>query len=494
MIDWMNQSQIVGKLVAAGRARYQADAKDPKKGSYVFLANRGFAWKIEQIELEKLDLDLSQIADCLDELAELGSIDDLRKKFHHRSGQGPYQYGIKIISKSNPRLMCNVVLQSSQVEDCDVLLSWFYDNHNDKMEQLGPAERAVAPTELLAVERARGELAMESLDPVEQFFAEKEAEQAAIKRKQLKESKNKKGEIMERKVLSERVDGFGLPLVESEELHHVGHTHLGGEPGMMKNDGHRREAPLDDKKVKPTHIKDAGIKQAHVHGEGESEEQMTDVTSKVKPRKPLDPPAHVMAEMRMLRRRVAKLSEAVALLSEEKMKHEMAMKKMKKEGMVDKKAIAEKVKAKLKEKYESKKKIYEQDDLAAQDKVMGTVDDVRVIHTLVPFGKDSRIGKHILNPTQRELDKAIDDAMKDRFPAVYVHGKSSLPLVVERKKYAKLKEAVLSANEIRSECSKIMSVSDNMSGTDAETVRQACQSILALVDRHEEEMMAAQPE
>lgn len=49
----------------------------------------------------------------------------------------------------------------------------------------------------------------------------------------------------------------------------------------------------------------------------------------------------------------------------------------------------------------------------------------------VKSGDDSQAGKvgiHLLLPTQRELENAVERAERDLFPAIYIHGFSTWPI------------------------------------------------------------------
>lgn len=49
----------------------------------------------------------------------------------------------------------------------------------------------------------------------------------------------------------------------------------------------------------------------------------------------------------------------------------------------------------------------------------------RVIATRKTFGKDSRMGIHLLNPSYNELSSAIEDAQAKGFDRIYVHRSKS---------------------------------------------------------------------
>ncbi|MBK9390506.1 MAG: hypothetical protein IPN68_10030 [Bacteroidetes bacterium] len=479
------QSEIVGKQIAAGRARYEY-AKDGKPvGGYIFLKNNGFVWKMEPLQVDSYGIKMEMLLDCMTQLEAMGPIDMLRKEYHHRDGQGPMTYGIKIVSTVNPLVVCNVVLQSSKIEDCDVLLSWFYDSTQEKAQRSGPPEQPVTDIELMAVEKAREEAVMkEGLDPVQEFVMEEEARVAGNK-KRLQESRKTKGEVTmtAKKALSERLDFFGMPLME-EEMAHVGLATIADEPAAHEDDEVKvGEKEADEKDVKPKAIGDGKAAAPLVHGAGDSKPHDHAVAaSKVKPGGPMDKPAHMMeAQLRMMRRQVRELSEAVKTL-----KTEIEISKKKNEMTPKNEALG-------------------------QERLLADIGGIKIIHAKTLYGQDSRVGIHLKEPSHAEIEQAIETAQTKNFPAVYVHGKFKGPISIEamQETYAKkqeayqkeascgmktgvqegkLKEAVLDSSNIKSQCMKIMSSAEKMQSPEGEEIKQACGSIMASVQSHEEKM------
>jgi hypothetical protein len=337
----------------------------------------------------------------------------------------------------------------------------------------------------MAVEKAREEAAMkESLDPVQEFMMEEEA-RVANNKKRLQESKKSKGEVTMStpKVLSERVDFFGMPLMEAE-MAHVGLETIADEPKAHEDDEVKvKEQEADEKDVKPKAVGDGKAAAPLVHGAGESKPHDHAVaTNKVKPGGPMDKPAHMMeAQLRMMRRQVRELSEAVKTL-----KNEVELSKKKIEMTPKHEALG-------------------------QERLLADIGGVKIIHAKTPYGQDSRVGIHLKEPSHSEVEQAIETAQTKNFPAVYVHGKFKGPISIEamQETYAKkqeayqneascgmksgvqegkLKEAVLDSSNIKSQCMKIMAAAEKMQSPEGDEIKQACGSIMASVQSHEEKM------
>jgi hypothetical protein len=98
-------SRIHGLLVAAGRASWVIDEKD--KGYYSFVDADSFSWKINQVQLQQLEIDEQDVLDCvLQAEKQFGSPEEVQRKLGIQPGQGWLSIGATFASKDKPNLIC----------------------------------------------------------------------------------------------------------------------------------------------------------------------------------------------------------------------------------------------------------------------------------------------------------------------------------------------------------------------------------------------------
>jgi len=257
-----DQEKIQGRLCATGRAKFVTEA------GYMFTRD-GFVWSLDPLDQEQYGITLDALLDCLIQLEEMGSIDDLKKKDHVRDAQGTLNSGIVLTSKKDPRIVCSVTLVDQDYENADVNLRWFIDLNKISKAAIGAPERPVDAEELKAVERAQEmnkEVKTESID--------------ALFEDPIKVTS------IPRKVVAEDVDGWGLPIME--EFSHVGLDAIEKPKTEVGKDFDEKELSdkvvlPDDPEKKPDAMKGVGAK-------GDQSQEKDTPQSVVKPGEPDDKP------------------------------------------------------------------------------------------------------------------------------------------------------------------------------------------------------------
>jgi len=168
-----DQGKVIGKLVASGRVKWGRFGEAEGDQGYVFKENNGFAWKLDTRELEEQGVNMDVLTDCVKQLEEMGTIDELKSAHGYRQGQGWLDDGLVVTSRVDPRICCNVAFGSNDVghdywnhsinnEDVDLYLSWYLDNHNVTQQMDGSfQEREAEDGELQWAEIARQKLTTE---------------------------------------------------------------------------------------------------------------------------------------------------------------------------------------------------------------------------------------------------------------------------------------------------------------------------------------------
>lgn len=160
-----DQNKLTGINVAAGRIQWQKYGEKKGDEGYIFKKNHGFAFQIDDANLDKYKITKDALLDCIEQLEAMGPAEALKTKMGMRDQQGPANKGLVITSKVDPRIKMTATPVSASTsdndyDDEDFWVGWYLDDENldHEMNVQNPKyepERAVAPEELKTVERAQ---------------------------------------------------------------------------------------------------------------------------------------------------------------------------------------------------------------------------------------------------------------------------------------------------------------------------------------------------
>lgn len=118
------QSPIQGKLLAIARGTFMYD--DGGKGYYNFIDDDAFQWKLNPVEVEKLEIEIDDLYDCCEQaVKQFGDPDDYRVKMGLQPNSGYTNLGITFTSKTNPNIVCVFTPTSNQGGEWDSYFEWY---------------------------------------------------------------------------------------------------------------------------------------------------------------------------------------------------------------------------------------------------------------------------------------------------------------------------------------------------------------------------------
>jgi hypothetical protein len=141
---------IAGRAIADAAMKF-VTFEGGKSFGYAFIPQieRGtptdFFWRVDRADLDKWGIKSEDLMDCVEQLGDMGHIEDIRYRLGIRPRGGFLNAGVVLRSRKNPQIACNAVFMDREfidfpLEKPDVHLYFVYDIHHETTKS--PADTA----------------------------------------------------------------------------------------------------------------------------------------------------------------------------------------------------------------------------------------------------------------------------------------------------------------------------------------------------------------